>query len=73
MDSVDMWDEEKVVPYQFTVSERVRDAVMEKAKKSGFKIAPLMKVHFEQFLERPVSESLEIIEKHNNKKEKKKK
>lgn len=59
-------EREETVPYQFEVPESIHAEVMAKAEKAGVKVAPLMRMAFEQIAERPISESLQLLEQHND-------
>ena len=64
-------DEEATVPYQFEVPITLHAEVMDKANKHGVKMAPFMRMVFEKFAMRPISESLQVLEAHNESKSRK--
>jgi hypothetical protein len=63
-------DDNETVPYQFDAPVKLHGAVMQKSKDTGVKLAPYMRMCFENFLTTPIGSIVEEIEAHRNKKKK---
>lgn len=63
-----MSNERNGVPYQFYMDVDLHRQVM--AKLGPMDLAPFMRMAMEQFAERTLTDSLSLLEKHNNKRDK---
>lgn len=61
---------ENGVPYQFWMSKKVHKKAMEKIGPSGYDLSSLMRMAVEQFVERPLAESIDMLEAHNKRRRK---
>ncbi len=60
------------VPYQFYLPEALRKKAIRKLGSSGMDLASFMRMSVEQFVERPLVDSMALLEKHHSAKRKKK-
>jgi hypothetical protein len=47
--------------YQFEMEAQLHTAGSEKARKYGFNLAALMRMHYEQFVDRPIEDSMRML------------
>ena len=64
---------ENGVPYQFWVDKKVHADAMAKIGPTGQDLASIMRMAVEQFVERPIDESMAMLEAHAKRHNKKKK
>lgn len=55
--------------YQFEMPEETHAAGSEKAKTYGFNLAALMRMHYEEFISRPIEDSMKMMREHNEAKQ----
>jgi hypothetical protein len=60
-----MSDNEGRRPYQFWVDKAVKEQALHMLGPSGTDLSAFMRMAMEQFVERPVAESLALLTKHN--------
>lgn len=53
------------VPYQFWMPDDLHAEAMEKSGSAGLDLSTFMRVAVEQFVNRPLAESVALLEKHN--------
>lgn len=58
-------NEMKMKPLQFEMPIRLHRRAMHKVQKYGVALAPYLRMATEQFVERPIAESMEILDDHN--------
>lgn len=59
-------EDEATVPYQFELPVELHRRGTKKAAENGLAIAPFMRMAYEQFVERPIEDSMALLRKHNN-------
>lgn len=58
----------KDAPYQFYLEPSLKAKGKKKAEENNVALAPFMVMAWEQFLDRPIEESMRLLKAHNNRK-----
>lgn len=58
-------------PYQFMVKDSILDEALLKTQNAGLSLAPFMRMALEQFVKRPVIDSVNMLKKHQESKRRK--